>query len=333
MWELDYMNIQIKKSGIGVKGKKGTQSYFWYSVKQNKFAYFMILPAILAMLIIHFVPMIQGIYISFINLNMANMKKFLKAPFIGLKNYYDLFFGGLNTGFGYALLNTFIYTVAVTFFTLALGIILAMLLNREFKLQGIARTALLMPWVIPSYVVGIVWEKLWRQEGLINVCLSALRIIGPDKSSWPFWLVGPLMLVAIIVPTIWRGLPMSMILMLAGLQSVSTDYYEAAEIDGANGWQKFWSITIPLLKPILSINIMFSLISNIYSYNIVSMMFGNGAGQPGQWGDLIMTNIQRNSFQLWQFGQGAAALVICMIFMLIIVGIWYLIFKDDLVVK
>jgi len=139
-----------------------------------------------------------------------------------------------------------------------------------------------MPWVVPSYVVGMTWGFLWRQDsGLINIILCDILHILPEK---PYWLVGPNQIWAIIIPTIWRGLPLSMILMLAGLQSISPDYYEAADIDGANGWQKFWHITLPLLKPILAINVMFSLISNIYSFNIVSMMFGNGAGIPGEWG-------------------------------------------------
>jgi len=121
-----------------------------------------------------------------------------------------------------------------------------MLVNREFKGRGIVRTALLMPWVVPSYVVGMTWGFLWRQDsGLINIILCDILHILPEK---PYWLVGPNQIWAIIIPTIWRGLPLSMILMLAGLQSISPDYYEAADIDGANGWQKFWHITLPLLN-------------------------------------------------------------------------------------
>ncbi|HOM01247.1 MAG TPA: sugar ABC transporter permease [Acetivibrio sp.] len=326
------MDIQLKKSGIGVKEKRS--SHLLYSIKQNLFAYAMLIPAFVCMLCIHFIPMLQGIYMSFLDLNMMTMTKFLKAPFIGLGNYYEVLFDKeslLRTGFWFALRNTAIYTFLVTFSTFAFGIILAMLVNREFKGRGIVRTALLLPWVVPSYVVGMIWGFLWRQDsGLINIILHDILHILPNK---PYWLVGRNQLWAIIIPTIWRGLPLSMILMLAGLQSISPDYYEAADIDGANGWQKFWNITLPLLKPILAINVMFSLISNIYSYNIVAMMFGNGAGIPGDWGDLLMTNIQRNSFQLWQFGPGAAAMMIVMFFVLGIVALWYSFFKDDLVVK
>lgn len=326
------MDIQLKKSGIGVKGSSKFD-YFIYSVKQNTFAYVMLIPAIVAMLLVHFIPMIQGVYMSFIKLQANTMTKFLSAPFVGLENYYKVLFdpgNPMRKGFWQALRNTGIYTLTVTFATLSFGIILAMLVNREFKLKGVMRTILLMPWVIPSYVVGMVWGFMWRQEGIINVFFHDWLHIFPERFMW---LLGWRQLPAIIIPTIWRGLPMSMILMLAGLQGISSDYYEAAEIDGANAWQKFWAITLPLLKPILAINVMFSLVTNLYSYNIVAMMFGNGAGIPGEWADLLMTFIHRNSFQKYQFSQGAAALVVAMAFVLLIVGLWYKLFKDDLVVK
>lgn len=183
------MDIQLKKSTIGVKEKRS--SYLLYSIKQNLFAYAMLIPAFVAMMCIHFIPMIQGIYISFLNLNMMTMTKFLNAPFIGFQNYYEVLFDPdslIRTGFLNALRNTAIYTIVVTFATFALGIILAMLVNREFKGRGIVRTALLMPWVVPSYVVGIVWGFLWRQDsGLINIILHDILHILPEK---PYWLLG-----------------------------------------------------------------------------------------------------------------------------------------------
>jgi multiple sugar transport system permease protein len=143
----------------------------------------------------------------------------------------------------------------------------------------------------------------------------------PEK---PFWLMGdPRTLAAIIIPTVWRGWPHPMLMLLAGLQTISTDYYEAADIDGANGWTKFWKITLPLLKPVWAILILFGLIFNVYSFNIVVMMFGNGAGFPGEWGDLMMPNIFRNSFQRWDFGAGAAVSFLFMVVMLFIINWWY----------
>ena len=118
-------------------------------------------------------------------------------------------------------------------------------------------------------------------------------------------------------------------MLLAGMQSIPDELYEAAEIDGASGWKKFWKITFPMLTPVWAILILFSLISNTYSFNIVIMMFGFGAGYPGEWGDLMMTNIFRNTFQLWSFGTGAAASVLLMIVMIAIVNVWFKFYKKS----
>ena len=120
-----------------------------------------------------------------------------------------------------------------------------------------------------------------------------------------------------------------MLMLLAGLQGISNDYYEAADIDGAGGWKKFWCISFPLLKPVWAILLLFSLIFNVYAFNIVAMMFGNGAGYPGDWGDLMMTNIFRNSFQRWDFGSGAAVSILLMIMMLILVNFWYKYYQES----
>jgi multiple sugar transport system permease protein len=121
-----------------------------------------------------------------------------------------------------------------------------------------------------------------------------------------------------------------MIVFLSGLQTIPDDLYEASKIDGAGKIRQFWRITLPLLKPIIAVQLLFQIISNVYSYNIVAMMFGNGAGYPGTWGDLLMTALQRQTFGYWSFGAGAAASFLLMIGMLVIVGIWYRIFRSEL---
>ncbi|MFH0886901.1 MAG: sugar ABC transporter permease, partial [bacterium] len=166
----------------------------------------------------------------------------------------------------------------------------------------------------------------------VFVLLGVLLFLGVFKFTFPtefaaefkpFWLIGGNTMWAIIIPTIWRYWPFSMLMILAGLQGIPEELYEASDIDGASPWKKFWMITWPLLKPVWSVLILFGMIYNVYSFNIVYMMFGFGAGFPGTWGDLMMTNIFRNSFQLWNFGAGAAISVILMILMIIAVNIWF----------
>lgn len=300
------------------------------SFKEHRFAYGLILPTLLFMIMVHVIPVAQGIWMSLLKLNQFTLGEYLKAPFIGFKNYSELLFNENNPvrqGLGYAIRNTAIYTVVVTFAVMVIGLFVAILLNREFPGRGIARAAMLLPWVVPSYVVGILWGFMWQKEGIINHILVDILHLMDEK---PYWLIGPNTIWAIIIPSIWRSWPFIMIVFLSGLQTIPDDLYEASRIDGAGKPRQFWSITLPLLKPIIAVQLLFQIIYNVYSYNIVAMMFGNGAGYPGEWGDLLMTALQRQTFGYWSFGAGAAASFLLMIGMLVIVGIWYRIFRSEL---
>jgi len=297
---------------------------------KHRFAYYFILPTIIGMLLLHALPIFQGIYMSFLRLNHLTISQYLMAPFVGFGNYYEILLNPtspIRIGLLDAVRNTFIYTLVVTVGTISVGLIVAMMLNRKFAGRGLFRTLFLFPWVVPTYVTGLLWGFMWQRDiGIINIVLHDILHILPDK---PFWLVGPNTLWAIIIPTIWRFWPLNMLMLLAGLQQIPDELYEAAEIDGASGWKKFWSITFPLLRPVWSILILFGLIYNTYSFNIVIMMFGYGAGFPGEWGDLMMTNIFRNTFQRWDFGTGAAASVMLMIVMITAVNIWFKYYKKS----
>ncbi|WP_246021241.1 carbohydrate ABC transporter permease [Paenibacillus lentus] len=313
------------KQSFGIRLKKGFREY--------RIAYLFILPTFIFMLLVHVLPMIQGIVMSFLKLNQFTLSQYLKAPFIGLKNYSELLFNESNPvrqGLGYALRNTAIYSVVVTISVMVIGLLVAMLLNRDFPGRGIARAAMLLPWVVPSYVVGVLWGFMWQKEGIINYILVDILHLMAEK---PFWLIGQNTIWAIIIPTVWRSWPFIMVVFLAGLQTIPDDLYEAAKIDGAGRLRQFFTITIPMLKPIMAVQLLFQIINNVYSYNIVAMMFGNGSGYPGKWGDLLMTALTRQTFGYWSFGVGAAASFLLMAAMLIIVGVWYRIFRSELRVE
>jgi len=299
-------------------------------IKKYKFAYWFVLPTFLAMVSLHIFPVVQAFYMSFLDLNQFTISQYLLAPFVGFKNYVDILFNmnsPIHIGLFESIRNTVIYTVVVTVGTIGVGMLVALMVNRKFRGKNIVRALYLFPWVVPTYVVGLLWAFMWQKEiGIINMFLVDWLHILPDK---PFWLLGSNTLWAIMIPTIWRFWPLSMLMLLAGMQSIPDELYEAAEIDGASGWKKFWKITFPMLTPVWAILILFSLISNTYSFNIVIMMFGFGAGYPGEWGDLMMTNIFRNTFQLWSFGTGAAASVLLMIVMIAIVNVWFKFYKKS----
>jgi multiple sugar transport system permease protein len=300
-------------------------------IKRHRVPYLFLLPTVVGMLLLQVLPIAQGLYLGFLRSRKEKLLDYLNAPFAGFENFSNILFNPnspIRSGLWDATRNTMIYTVLVTIGTLTVGMLAALLVNQEFRGRSLARTLMLFPWIVPTYVVGLLWGFLWQKDvGLINVILVDWLHILHDK---PSWLIGENTLWAIVIPTIWRQWPFAMLMLLAGLQGISKDVYEAAEIDGANGWQAFRRITWPLLKPIWAILILHGLIFNVYSFNIVIMMFGNGAGFPGKHGDLLMTNLFRNSFQMWDFGSGAAMSSLLMLAMMVLVFIWYRVFKDQL---
>jgi multiple sugar transport system permease protein len=270
-------------------------------------------------------------FLGFLRSRKAKLLDYLDAPWAGFENYHNLLFNAdspMRSGLWDATRNTIFYTIFVTIGTLAVGMIAALLVNRAFKGRSVMRTLMLFPWIVPTYVVGLLWGFMWLQDtGIVNTVLVDWLGLLDEK---PVWLLGTNTLWAIVIPTIWRQWPFSMLMLLAGLQGIPKDIYEAASLDGAGPWKRFTQITWPLLKPVWAILILHGMIFNVYSFNIVIMMFGNGAGFPGKYGDLLMTNIFRNSFQMWDFGSGAATSSLLMLAMVALVFIWFRIFRNSL---
>ncbi|HEX6704448.1 MAG TPA: sugar ABC transporter permease [Albitalea sp.] len=299
--------------------------------KVDAFPYLLLLPAVLLMAAVNLTPIVQGFYMSLLKLNQFTLGQYLDAPFIGLDNYRRVLFDDdnpLRAGMGVAIRNTVLYTLTVSLLAIVMGLGVAVLMNRDFPGKAIARTLLLLPWIVPSYVVGSLWGFMWQRDvGIVNVVLVDWLHLLAEK---PFWLLGANSFWAIVIPTVWRAWPVMMLIFLAALQSIPDDQYEAATLDGVSKWKQFLHITLPLLKPVILIQLMFQIIDNVYSYNIVSMMFGNGTGHPGDWADLLMPLLTRQSFNYWLFGQGAAVSFVVMTLMLVFVGLWLRAFRRSM---
>ncbi len=304
-----------------------------HRIWRYRIAYLLILPTLLLMLLVHVMPIVQGFIMSLLDLNgPAKIRLFLNAPYIGLENYQRLLFDTTNAGVATLLnatRNTIFYTVVVNMGTVGVGLLAAMLLNRRFRGQRMVRTLVLLPWIVPTYAVGLLWANMWlRETGVINNLLQGVGLVAADNR--PFWLIGPNAFWAVVIPTIWRQLPFNIVMLLAGLQVIPDDLYEVASIDGASPLQKFRFITLPLLKPVLAIMLLWGLIFTAFGYNIVVMMFGNGGGFPGEYADLLMPALQRQSFSKWDFGLGAAVSIVMMGVMMVMVAIWMRAFRGSL---
>ena len=306
---------------------------------QNRIAYIFIAPAVCMMLIVHIAPTIQALYMSLLDLRQTTLRLYLGAPFVGLEHYQDIL-GGLIFGTGganirglsQAIDNSLWFTLWLNVGTLGLGLVLALLLNRQFIGRGLARSLVLLPWVIPSFVTGIIWRYIWLQQGgLANrILVDWLGIINQPIQ----WLLLENTRWALLIPAIWRNVPFAALLLLAGLQVIPTDLYEAARVDGANGWQRFRYITLPFLKPIIGLQIMFGVVFNLFGfgpYNIATSMFGST--NHGTYAELLIPAIVRQTFTNQLYGYGAAASVLMMGLAMGFVAIWYWVFRDALTAK
>jgi multiple sugar transport system permease protein len=295
---------------------------------RRRLIFALVTPAVVFMVIVHLLPMLGGFYLSFKNLNVFTFQRLFNAPWAGFDNYRTILFdteNPLRSGFTGAVRNTAVYTFWVVAGTLGGGLGVALLMNRPMRGIKVIRTLMLTPWIVPSFVVAVLWQYMWQSDiGIINkVLVDYLHVVGHR----PVWLIGDNSLWAIIIPSIWRGLPFAMLIFLAGLQAMPGELHEAAAIDGAGAFKRFRYITLPLLRPLIAVQLLFGVIYSAYQFSIPYVMFGSN---PGPDADLMMTLIVRQSFSNNLFGYGSAVSTLLMAAMFVWVAIWYRMFKRDL---
>jgi multiple sugar transport system permease protein len=296
--------------------------------RRHRFPLLLISPAVAVMILVHLVPTAAGIYLAFLRLDTFTFFLLFDAPWVGLENFRDILFEAdnpLRSGFAEATWNTVYYTGWTVGLTLAGGLGIALLLNRNFPGQRIGSTLMIAPWVLPSFVVALLWRVMWQSDsGIINELLVDRLHLLDER---PVWLLGPNTMWAIIIPSVWRALPFAALIFLAGLRAIPDELYEAASIDGAGAWRRFRHVTLPLLRPLIAIQLLFGVIYSAYQFAIPFVMLGTN---PGPHADLLMTLVVRQSFTNNLFGYGAAISTLLMLAMLVWVAIWYAAFRRDL---
>jgi multiple sugar transport system permease protein len=257
-------------------------------------AFVFLLPALIGLLAFQLLPMVSSVVISFSDWDL--LTKWTQIHFIGWDNYAEVFD---NEKSYTSIKNVFIFLVGYMPLITALGTFFAVLLNRNIRGIKFYRAAVFVP-VITSWVaVSIVWRWLLNgQSGLINYLLSQIGVQGPIWLQDDTWAM-----VAIIAVTIWKDIGFVSIILLAGLQDISEDYYEAADLDGASAWRKLWQITIPLLSPTLFFIITISLINSFQLFDQVLIMTNGG---PAGATSTIVEQVYKNAFQFNKMGFAAA---------------------------
>ena len=270
--------------------------------------YLFILPSVLFLGAILGFPILYSIAISFQKFNLATLVSG-KAQFIGLQNYIAILG---NPQLKNALVHSLIFTFFSILFQFTIGLGLAILLNKSFPLNNVMRGLLLSGWQIPSVVTGTVFLWLFNLDyGLVNFLLTSFRLVN-EPIAWFFQ--ANTAMVAVIIANIWLGIPFNVILLSAGIAGLPEDVYEAATVDGANGWQKIFYITIPLLKSTIMAVLMLGFIYTLRVFDIIWIMTKGG---PGTATEVLPTLAYRLSFINFNFGQSAAVSVIILAILLI----------------
>ena len=211
-------------------------------------------------------PFVEGVLLA-----VTNAKVGVPGHFVGLNNFAKLWNDSI---FRTAVWNTFWYTGVTTVFKLALGLWLALLLNRHFKGKAITRAFVLLPFIIPTVLSTFAWKWMFDPTfSVINWTLYRLGLIHGRIN----WLSDPdLAMISVIIVNIWRGVPFYAISLLAGLQTINPELQEAAAIDGARPWQRFWHVTWPLLLPVTMVVVLFSVIQTFADFQLVYVLTGGG---------------------------------------------------------
>jgi len=262
-------------------------------------------PAVIGLSALVIYPLLWEMNLSFGNMSLNHFKTW---DYIGFKNYISVFTDPVlkQTKFFPLLGKTVLWTFINVFFHVTVGMILALLLNRKMKLRGVYRMILIIPWALPQIIAVLAWRGEFNfSYGFINVMLTQL---GFEPVQW-LTTPGPNFF-AMCLTNIWLGIPFMMVNLLGGLQSVSGDYYEAAEMDGANAWQTFWQVTVPLMRPVIAPLIILGTVWTFNNFNIPFFINQNELESS----DILVTALFRAAFQYNRYGFSAAfAFVIFMV--------------------
>jgi len=236
----------------------------------------------LAMLLLLPTVALLGLFIAYpfvkgVMLSVTDARVGVPGHFVGLQNFVNVWNDGI---FRVAVWNTCAYTFVATVFKLALGLWLAVLLNRHFRGKAITRAFILLPFIIPTVLSTLAWKWMFDPTfSVINWGLFRLGVIHGRIN----WLGDPnLALISVIIVNIWRGLPFYAITLLAGLQTISPELHEAAAIDGARAWQRFRHVTWPLLLPVTLVVTLFSVIQTFADFQLVYVLTGGGPANATQ---------------------------------------------------
>lgn len=265
--------------------------------KEQLAGWLFLAPAIAYLLFAFALPIVYNVMLSFERTSPETIAKF-SAPFAGLDNYRVVLNDPTSRS---AIVHTFVFTAGSLFFQFIIGFGLALLFSLRFPGRGLARSLVIVPWLLPLIVTGVIFRFLFQAEGgAVNQLLATLGIVD-DPTQWlneprlAFW--------TILIANIWLGVPFFTLLLYSALQEVPVEVKEAAIIDGAGPWQRLRLVIVPIILPVIQVTL---LLGFVFTVKVFDLVIGLTGGGPANATQLITTWSWNLSFQVFSFGQGAA---------------------------
>jgi multiple sugar transport system permease protein len=239
-------------------------------LKAQLVAWAFIAPVVIYLVVFYAYPLYRNLDLSFRD---YTLRSFIDgtADFVGFDNYVEVL---SSSTFGPAILNTAVFTLVSIAFQFTIGLALAVFFFRRFPLAATLRALFLVPWLLPLLVSASVWAWMLNSDsGIVNSLLGAIGIPQINWLTSPQWAI-----VSVLIANIWIGIPFNLVLLYSGLQNIPGEVYEAASLDGASGWQVFWRITFPLLRPVSAITLLLGLVYTLKVFDIIWIMTRGGPG-------------------------------------------------------
>ena len=300
-----------------------------FSDGQSKLAFLLLAPTMLVMLIVAGIPTIMTIREAFFESNSDPDPITGLIPegetFVGLKHFTEMFMGhqqvlgnfGMMDRFWNDFLNTSMITVMAVALETVLGVMMALVMAKAFRGRGIVRAGILVPWAIPTIVSALMWKLIFSDGGVMNKIIGQQILWLADNSS-SFW--------AIIIADVWKTAPFIALLTLAGLQTIPAEVYEAAMVDGASAWQKFWRITLPIIKPQLVVAVLFRTLDTLRMFDLVWGMVG-----PGKYRVETLSVLVNQEAGATRYGSAAAYALTLVVYVLLVAYLFVRVLGAELI--
>jgi multiple sugar transport system permease protein len=275
-------------------------------------------PAVLLLALVSIFPFVYSLWLSFNDWNLADRSA--KWIFVGLKNYITIFTA--DPFFVSAVQASAVFVGATVVVEMILGVAIALLLNREFRGHGLVRTIVMLPLMTTPVVVGLIWRFMYNPDrGMVNYLLSLIGVTGPD------WLGHPsTAMPAVIFADVWEWTPFVALIVLAALQALPVEPFEAALIDGASGWQAFRFVTIPLIQPALLVAFLIRLMDALKVFDLIYVLTLGGPGVSTQ---VLSLYTYKYGFKFFRMGYASALSYVMIVFLIIVANIFIIVTKRE----